>query len=669
MEVRHASRAHKRQKSRISNAYCVFDVTPDGVPRGGAYIESLEAQVAALKDRLREAHSKLAQREPSLPMASHDDADSRILDAPSVDTNQRLNSDQSELDIRGDTTFGFTEVRLRAHATILITNMSVYYVLARPTKPESPNSDITPFNMLQAAPSSSGMEAPSTLPTLPSSQVASHLVEAAYLYTQARYCVVDWAQVHEWHRKREEICFAGTHDDDVESQIGAFFIWIVYAIGAQFSGNYENLSRSYFARARTYLPAVLSLQDMTTLQGLLALVQYSFRAPLVGIALRLCIELGYHRSATVTRGSRGPYHVELRKRFFWCAYSFDRFISYISKRPFGIAESDIDVEVPLEVDLTCTDDAVLHELQIRQAVGAGSQRAERTTTEMSSVLHQLRLDRVRSRIMTRFMAPGALPPSSDEVWRLRAELDQWRQQAPRKLPTPFPQHTNERVHATWLHVALLLLRPVLSQPVVDQDLLLECAILSAEACENAKALSLSPQTQPSPIQVYHCFNCGISLLQCLALQPTILAPRRIGRAIVACSSALAIYTRSLATASIFLELFDRLSDSFLGDDGDTRAPLCSDHSLRTILQDIIGSAPAEMPRILHSLRHDNRERPRSEEAEHGSFSFPDMNNEYIPQHLDFGAIGNNVFPTFDMGDLIEPFEMFYDMALLHDYEG
>lgn len=214
------------------------------------------------------------------------------------------------------------------------------------------------------------------------------------------------------------------------------------------------------------------------------------------------------------------------------------------------------------------------------------------------------------------MAPGALPPSSEEAWCLLAELDHWRQQAPQELPPPFPQHTTERVNATWLQVALLVLRPVLSQPIVDQDLLLRCAILTAEACEvttsspqttshidhpvfqNAKALSLSPKEHTSPIQVYHCSNCGIILLQSLALQPTILAPRRIGRAIVACSSALAIYTRSLTTASIFLELFEKLSDGFLGSDEEMEAPQYPDLSLRSILQEIIASAPAEMPKLV-----------------------------------------------------------------------
>lgn len=81
------------------------------------------------------------------------------------------------------------------------------------------------------------------------------------------------------------------------------------------------------------------------------------------------------------------------------------------------------------------------------------------------------------------MVPGALPPSPDEIWSLLAELDHWKEQAPQKLPAPFPQHSTERVHATWLMVALLLLRPVLSQEVVDQDLLIHCAVLSEDACK------------------------------------------------------------------------------------------------------------------------------------------------------------------------------------------
>lgn len=48
---------------------------------------------------------------------------------------------------------------------------------------------------------------------------------------------------------------------------------------------------------------------------------------IIGLALRLCIRLRYHRKYTSCPEvpNLDPYTIELRKRFFWCAYCFDRF--------------------------------------------------------------------------------------------------------------------------------------------------------------------------------------------------------------------------------------------------------------------------------------------------------------------------------------------------------
>lgn len=138
----------------------------------------------------------------------------------------------------------------------------------------------------------------------------------------------------------------------------------------------------------------MALQDMATIQALLCLVQYYFRAQtespiwfvkiisqicladiinrhLVGLALRLCVKLRYHRKLADSPEAKGlsPYTMELRKRFFWCAYCFDRYVLILkphisahfcrkrsaysqfrslaiwSKLPFGISDSDIDAEV------------------------------------------------------------------------------------------------------------------------------------------------------------------------------------------------------------------------------------------------------------------------------------------------------------------------------------
>ncbi|KAK5685702.1 hypothetical protein LTS12_029057 [Elasticomyces elasticus] len=116
------------------------------------------------------------------------------------------------------------------------------------------------------------------LPMLPSSERARALLGTAYFYAQARYCIVDWNRLREWHRDRDAIAYAPV-DGPVDLQIGAFFIWIIYAIGARLVPESENSTEAYFARARLYLPAVMASQNMVTVQALLCLVQYFFRAP------------------------------------------------------------------------------------------------------------------------------------------------------------------------------------------------------------------------------------------------------------------------------------------------------------------------------------------------------------------------------------------------------
>jgi hypothetical protein len=94
------------------------------------------------------------------------------------------------------------------------------------------------------------------LADLPSTEVADHLLETVFLYTQARYCIVDWVQIYEWHSRRETICYS-SQGNEIDAQIGgaptieaplsrithtylgAYFLWIIYAIGADFVQNPE----------------------------------------------------------------------------------------------------------------------------------------------------------------------------------------------------------------------------------------------------------------------------------------------------------------------------------------------------------------------------------------------------------------------------------------------
>lgn len=58
-----------------------------------------------------------------------------------------------------------------------------------------------------------------TLPMLPGSSGARKLVDAAYFYTQARYCIVDWTQLGIWHQQRDELAYVSPQSS-VKSQTG-----------------------------------------------------------------------------------------------------------------------------------------------------------------------------------------------------------------------------------------------------------------------------------------------------------------------------------------------------------------------------------------------------------------------------------------------------------------
>lgn len=209
---------------------------------------------------------------------------------------------------------------------------------------------------------------------------------------------------------------------------------------------------------------------------------------------------------------------------------------------------------------------------------------------------------------TKYTGPHAQVPTLSEVQNLLYELDQWRQQAPQKRDSkPFPQQTLDRVQATYTQAVLLLIRPILIAKTIDPDLIGLCVEFAVEACsvgdgyfiiqqfliisQNAKTLSLNPQTPPDRITVYHCFYCGVTLLQCLAISPAALTTRRTHQAISACLSALAVYTRVLPAIAPFLRLFEDLSNLLVYDDH--KSDSHPSPEVRNVLNRIVSSDPSE----------------------------------------------------------------------------
>lgn len=87
-----------------------------------------------------------------------------------------------------------------------------------PSQRQILSSDITVLEMIHSKAFNSDLEDDS-LPALPSSSRAKALVDTVYFYTQARYCIIDWTQLREWHRDREAIAYTSP-EGPVAAQTG-----------------------------------------------------------------------------------------------------------------------------------------------------------------------------------------------------------------------------------------------------------------------------------------------------------------------------------------------------------------------------------------------------------------------------------------------------------------
>lgn len=133
-----------------------------------------------------------------------------------------------------------------------------------------------------------------------------------------------------------------------------FFIFAVAAVGALTSAppTGENIAERLYASAEMLFEHVMRLNSMDSIQAILSCAMYSMRSPvgvsvwtLSGLALRQCIELGFHRKIPWSKVESDALKAQMRVRVFWCSYNLDRAAAVTLGRPVGIADCDIDVDV------------------------------------------------------------------------------------------------------------------------------------------------------------------------------------------------------------------------------------------------------------------------------------------------------------------------------------
>lgn len=115
---------------------------------------------------------------------------------------------------------------------------------------------------------------------------------------------------------------------------------------------YAGLADSYYLSAMQYFEEVIRPKDMKTLQCLILLGQYSLLTPtrtavyyIVGLATKICQQLGLADEKTIGLGYQDPLALDMRRRLSWIVMTNEFGLAFSMGRPNGFAKSDDFVDV------------------------------------------------------------------------------------------------------------------------------------------------------------------------------------------------------------------------------------------------------------------------------------------------------------------------------------
>ncbi|KAL4767963.1 fungal-specific transcription factor domain-containing protein [Aspergillus nidulans var. acristatus] len=262
----------------------------------------------------------------------------------------------------------------------------------------------------------------------------------------------------------------------------------------------ETRAMEFYLASNKTLSIALHNEDLTALRALLSLALYTLFATtgpsiwhVLGTALRLTTSLGLHKA----RHPTNLHDDEMTKRAFWSLYNLDRLIASTLGRPLGIADEDITVSLPRELN----DDGT-------ETPG---------TSSMTIPIQVIKLRRIFSRIYRYLYSTNQPPPNPTELSinlrHFRQELDEWRSTSP-VYPPALLYSTSyfDYLHATTL---LLLYRPSPRNPTPDQTSIISCGNASIAVIRSYWESYCAGKLKWIWLTLSQLYFAGITILWCL----------------------------------------------------------------------------------------------------------------------------------------------------------
>lgn len=342
----------------------------------------------------------------------------------------------------------------------------------------------------------------------PDDTVGRQLLDAYFFNMHTRQPFINCAEILQLHSRRYDAPGAGQLE-----QYGMFKLFMVYAIGAamlQLTEQYESTTASaYYATAMQYDSALRESLSIAGIEGRVLMVIYELRSSSssslwynIGMAMRICIDLGMHRESHYR--TMKPLEAQLRRRLFWSVYVIERHVAWSLGRPFSIAEDEIDVQIPADIDDPTSRYAgvehTMGDLSSDIAHGANIPAIRR-------FIATVHLQRIMSRTHTKIYRvdrnTSALLP---ELPPLLASLEEYK----RGLP-PLQPGDNDFIQMHWNNCVRALLQPFLSILDPEDELIRTCLHVSGQMCQLFKRSQQKGLSGYSFLLVNSVYMAGLTM--------------------------------------------------------------------------------------------------------------------------------------------------------------
>ncbi|EWC48963.1 hypothetical protein DRE_00268 [Drechslerella stenobrocha 248] len=397
----------KCEPCQRSGSQCDFWDASKNIKLSRSYVIFLQNRVKALEQELK-------QLEKDAPASSGPDEDDLVRSMGMVS----LSDEEPERHFLGSSA-GLQLARL-------VVEFAKKNTTSHSVKEIVPPTDHEPARMQgkERRPSAFALSS-APIDKLPKRELTDKLV-SEFIFKRAQFML---PTLHEetFMRDADEV-YAGSSDPHKNFSLKMVLAISMQKIGSQYSG----LADGFYLSALTHLEAVVGAMNLSTLQCFCLMGQYSLLTPtrtgiyhIIGLATRLCIDLGLNQESTITKDIFGnpldPLTIDMRRRLFWVTSSMESGLSHILGRPSGFCTGDTFTDVQFFLPY---DDSLI----TKNGILAGP----RSTKKLIS-MHFFRMRRIQSEIrLGLYQNLKETPKDDQDPWfqEMHLELDNWVKSAP-----------------------------------------------------------------------------------------------------------------------------------------------------------------------------------------------------------------------------------------------